>query len=161
MNRDLPENRNSRLWRKLAISRSGDLTATWKAQNVGRDTLKHYGRDIAEALGLADPKSYTAHCWRRSAATLAANAGLSLAQIKALTGHRSDTVVQRYIDRSLSMMLAAAEGTSIGKSSSSRSSFHPSSTCQLAPRPSRSAFEPNSGTGDVHGTLDLFHEDRQ
>ena len=44
---------------------------------------------------------YTGHCWRRTTATLAAAKGMTVPQIKQITGHRSDTVVQNYIDSSI------------------------------------------------------------
>jgi integrase len=73
---------------------SGGVTVTWKAQVVGKMTCKKFSEAIATRLLLPNPLHYTGHCWRRTAATLAANAGLSMAQLKCLTGHRSDTVLQ-------------------------------------------------------------------
>jgi hypothetical protein len=51
--------------------------------------------------------------YHRSAASLAANAGLSLPQLKALTGHKSDAVAQRYIDTCDAMKMVGAKGTAI------------------------------------------------
>ena len=45
----------------------------------------------------------TGHCLRRTAISWAANAGLTLPQIKCLSGHQSDTVVQGYINNSTAM----------------------------------------------------------
>jgi hypothetical protein len=171
------ERKKEKLWRRLSLTRNHP-TATWKAQPVGRDKCKKFGIVIATALDLFEPSTYTGHCWRRSAATLAANAGLSLAQIKALTGHRSDTVVQRYIDRSLPMMLAAANGTSISGPAARDPDHEPSSSRVLQPitgsnkrRLDQGAFRPHAPanpnyninvtiTGNVSGSLGLFQQEQ-
>jgi hypothetical protein len=178
------DNLKTRLWRRCSTSKAGAITCNWTAQNIGVNTCKLFGFQIATALKLADPKSYTGHCWRRSAATLAANAGLSLPQIKALTGHRSDTVVQRYIERSVPMMMAAAEGTSVSSSTyeSKKRPADPTtedrghrgptghSSSSRAPRPQlRSSLQSLvpapvyniavTITGDVSGSLSLLQKD--
>jgi hypothetical protein len=178
------EHKREKLWRRLSLSprqkalEGGRPKATWKAQPVGRDKCKKYGVAIATMLDLFEPWTFTGHCWRRSSATLAANAGLSLAQIKALTGHRSDTVVQRYIDRSLPMMLAAANGTSINGPAAADPDHKPSSSRVLQPmtgankrRLDQGAFRPHAPanpnyninvtiTGNVSGSLGLFQQER-
>ena len=84
--------RNGRLFMKL--------TNKYKpTAPIGKNTLADAGKKLAGILGLPDHDAYTGHCWRRTAVTLACEKGLTLPQIKALTGHRSDTVVQGYIDR--------------------------------------------------------------
>ena len=70
---------------------------------VGKNTISSYGKRIATMLRLENPDGYTGHCWRRTATTLCAEAGLSIPQMKAVTGHRSDTVLQGYIDNSILM----------------------------------------------------------
>jgi len=55
---------------------------------------------FAEFLNKPSPELYTSHVWRRTAITWAAEDGLTLPQIRVLSGHRSDSVVQGYIDRS-------------------------------------------------------------
>ena len=86
-----PPGANQRLFRKINDSKRG-VTVPWASQNVGANTMKAYGKNIATAIGLPNPEKYTGHCWRRSAATLAANAGLTLPQVKALTGYTSGLV---------------------------------------------------------------------
>ena len=68
---------------------------------------------IAEALGLPNPHHYTGHCLRRTSITHAADKGLSLPQIKAISGHKSDTVVQSYISKSDAMRTVAARALSL------------------------------------------------
>lgn len=166
----LPENRSSKLWRRLAANSYGlgKVTVTWRAQAIGKGTTKKFGFQIATALKLPNPEAYTGHCWRRSSATLAANAGLSLAQIKALTGHHSDTVVQRYIERSLPMKLAAADGTACVKESALPCSQPTSQPSQLSTllgkRPSTSSASSGAPVyniqvtiaGNQSGSLGLF-----
>jgi hypothetical protein len=139
------DNLTSRLWRRCTQSPRGGISSSWKAQSIGVNTCKNFGYVIAAALGLDNPKSFTGHCWRRSAATLAANAGLSLPQIKALTGHKSDTVVQRYIERSMPMIEACAAGTAVGDVPVSRKRPRTDDT-QLGRDPSRVGFSSSSGT---------------
>ena len=69
-------------------------------QKIGKNATANYGKEIAFELQLPQPNAYTAHCWRRTAATHLADAGCSLTEIKAVTGHVSDKVAQQYIDRS-------------------------------------------------------------
>ena len=56
---------------------------------------------------------YTGHCWRRVAATLAAEAGLTIPEIKQITGHKSDTVVYGYIAGSKRMKEKAADALAV------------------------------------------------
>jgi hypothetical protein len=67
---------------------------------IGKHTLANYSKEVARAHGYEDWALYTGHSCRRTTVTLAADSGMSLAQIKQITGHKSDTVVQGYIDNS-------------------------------------------------------------
>jgi hypothetical protein len=64
--------RRSRLRRRA----EGDEDGSWPvrladiSQNVGKITMKTYGKVMAAAIGLEEPEKYTGHCWRRIAATL-------------------------------------------------------------------------------------------
>jgi integrase len=75
------------------------MKMSWAAQNVGKGFLANLGRDIAKSLGLANWQQFTGHCWRRTAITWGANAGMTLSQLKAMSGHHSDTVVQVRVTR--------------------------------------------------------------
>ncbi|KAJ1412506.1 hypothetical protein B484DRAFT_402265 [Ochromonadaceae sp. CCMP2298] len=90
----------------------GKLKMGWNAQNIGVASLAAYARDIAKALGLENWLHFSGHAWRRTAITFGVNVGMTLPQVKAMTGHHSDTVVQGYIDRGVPMKLMAAEATS-------------------------------------------------
>ena len=60
-------------------------------QPIGKHTGASYGKVFATLLQIPNPGNFTGHCWRRTAATLAAEEGLSLTEIKILTGHQSDS----------------------------------------------------------------------
>lgn len=113
------EERTGRFFRKLLTNPDG--TVKFSKRVIGEHTAAKIGIFIAKLLNLSEPENYTGHCWRRTATTFAANAGLPLPQIKALTGHKSDTVVQGYIDRSAHMQNVTAQAVAISSSSSSSS----------------------------------------
>jgi hypothetical protein len=80
---------------------------------IGKNTLAKYPKTVATLLQKNDPQLYTGHAWRRTSITLAANRGLSLVQLKNLSGHKSDTVVQGYINDSVPMKETTANAVSI------------------------------------------------
>ena len=55
---------------------------------------------VATILGLKKPELYTGHTFRRTAITMCASKGMTLSEIKLISGHKSDTVAQKYIDQS-------------------------------------------------------------
>jgi hypothetical protein len=102
-------NLNSKLWRKVSDGPSdGVLRPTWKAQNVGRSVLRKIAQCIAHQLKLPEEERYTGHSFRRSAASIASNAGATLMQLKGLGGWKSDAAAQRYIEKSLPAKETAA-----------------------------------------------------
>jgi hypothetical protein len=135
-----------RFFRKIATTKGGKMTVGWKAQNVGKGpcsevtkkgknacscllflhiklTLDFY--TVAALLGKENFKEYTSHCIRRTAISLGANAGMTMSQLKAMSGHKSDTSCEGYIARSMPMKLSAANALSLGgpAAASSRSSI--------------------------------------
>src|SRR6266576_3636155 len=58
-------------------------------------------QDIAKFLNLEDVTSYTGHSFRRSSATILANAGGDLLTLKCHSGWKSSTVAKGYIDDSI------------------------------------------------------------
>ena len=101
------ERRVGRFFRKLTVKSTGGFCST--EQVIGKNTTAKYGKEIANLLHLEAPDSYTGHTWRRTSITFMANAGMSLPQIKSVSGHKSDTVVQGYIDKSEHMQTITAE----------------------------------------------------
>ena len=43
---------------------------TASKQPIGKNTLRHYGIDIANYLGLKNPETYKGHCWRRTSVNI-------------------------------------------------------------------------------------------
>jgi integrase len=58
---------------------------------------------VASVLNLSEPQNYTSHSFRRSGATILAEAGPSLEMIKTAGGWKSDTVARKYIETSSAM----------------------------------------------------------
>ena len=56
---------------------------------------------IATFLGIDEPNKYTSHCFRRTAATIFADSGCSVIQLKNAGGWRSDSIAQSYISESM------------------------------------------------------------
>lgn len=77
-------------------------------QCVGINKFGSVPQKVAEFLGLENAKQYTGHCFRRSSATILANAGGDMFALKKLGGwgKRSDAVVQGYIDNSMESQIA-------------------------------------------------------
>lgn len=69
-------------------------------QNIGLGSIRNVPKNVATILNLPDPEKYKGHSLRRTAATLAANTGMSVEQIKMLTDHLSDKVVHGYVSNS-------------------------------------------------------------
>jgi hypothetical protein len=102
--------RKGRFFKKLKFGEGKIVTTN---QVIGHNTAANYGKVIAGLLKLPEPERYTGHCWRRTATTFAADKGLTLPQIKVLTGHKSDTVVQGYIDNSKVMKNLCSSAVSV------------------------------------------------
>lgn len=69
-------------------------------QCVGINKFGTVPSKIAEFLGLANPKQYTGHCFRRSSATILVDAGGDLLALKRHGGWRSSAVAESYVDNS-------------------------------------------------------------
>jgi integrase len=67
-------------------------------QPVGRNTFGNIPSKVATYLNLPDPKSYTGHCLRRSSATLLADSGGHITDLKRHGGWRSGTIAEGYIE---------------------------------------------------------------
>lgn len=71
------------------------------SQRVGIHTVGGVPKKIAEFLGLANPELYTGHSFRRTSATLLANAGAEFSVLKRHGGWKSSSVAEKYIEDSL------------------------------------------------------------
>ena len=81
------------LWRAIRNNHFFD-------QRVGVNTLGSIPQLVAQYLRLPDPKQYTGHCMRRSAATVAAANGASLETLKKIGRWNSSNVPSLYVDKS-------------------------------------------------------------
>ncbi|XP_066583293.1 tyrosine recombinase XerC-like [Prorops nasuta] len=70
-------------------------------QPVGKNKIAGIPKEIARFLGLNNPDSYTGHCFRRTSATLLADAGANITLIKRHGGWRSEGVAEGYIEESI------------------------------------------------------------
>ncbi|CAG9766248.1 unnamed protein product [Ceutorhynchus assimilis] len=70
-------------------------------QRVGIHSFGKMPSLVAAFLKLPNSNEYTGHCFRRSAATLAADADVYLTSLKRLGGWRSSTVAEGYIEESI------------------------------------------------------------
>lgn len=95
VNRFAAADRKGNFWRKI-----DSVTGRGTNQNIGHNTVSNVYKIVARALNLDNPERYTGQCARRSTATLMASKGATLSLIKSVTGHKSDTVVQHYINES-------------------------------------------------------------
>ena len=55
---------------------------------------------MAELLNLDHPETYTGHCFRRTAATIAVDGGATTQQLQRAFGWKSVHTAQRYVDES-------------------------------------------------------------
>jgi hypothetical protein len=69
-------------------------------QAAGKQKIANLPKEIATFLGLPNPLSYTGHCLRATSATLLADAGISMMNLKRHGGWKSDTVVEGYLRES-------------------------------------------------------------
>lgn len=87
-------------------------------QVVGMNIFANMPKQIASFLNLPNVSSYTGHCFRRSSATLLADAGASITTLKRLGGWRSATTAEGYIEDSIQNKTQISEKI-LGKSSGS------------------------------------------
>jgi hypothetical protein len=144
----------------LGTNANGLVHATWRSHNVGKTLVQNVGKKIADALFLREPERYTGHVFRRTGITLFANTGASLCQIKAYSGHKSNSVPQRYIDTSVPMKTVAATATAttvVPLTSIPSSLLGKRSSTSNSNSSATSTYNINiSVTGDVSGSLGLF-----
>ncbi|KAJ3655406.1 hypothetical protein Zmor_014538 [Zophobas morio] len=70
-------------------------------QRVGIHSFAKMPSVVAEFLNLPNPKEYTAYCFRRSSASLAADSDVDLISLKRLGGWKSFSVAESYIEESV------------------------------------------------------------
>lgn len=70
-------------------------------QVIGKNKISAMPKEIAKYLKLQNPELYTGHCLRRTSASLLADSGADMAQIKRHGGWKSDAVAEGYIENSI------------------------------------------------------------
>jgi hypothetical protein len=94
-------------------------------QPMGSNTIGAIPQAIATYLGKTNAKEYTGHCYRRTGATILANSGVSLLELKQAGGWRSSTVAEGYINESdvSKRKIADAFGNQVASSPDDRPKF--------------------------------------
>ena len=103
------EKRANKAIGKNTIAEFPKRTATFLKEN-----LQSFNKDI---------NKFTGHCWRRTAATWAAESGISLINLKRLGRWESDTVAQNYIGKSRKQKRMNAEAVALPDAKKKESSF--------------------------------------
>lgn len=115
-------------------------------------------RQIAEYLGLPNPTSYTGHSFRRTSATLLANAGADITTLKRHGGWKSSNVAEEYISDSvqneINISHQITKSVNLESLSSSLSSNSNNSTFQSVKKMKRD--EVNSSMTDLKSKLFLY-----
>lgn len=70
-------------------------------QPIGRNKFLNAAKTVATFLHLKDPQLYTGHSFRRTSATLLANAGADILTLKRHGGWRSSTAAEGYVQDSI------------------------------------------------------------
>lgn len=90
-------------------------------QPFGHNSIAQFPKKIALCLQLKNASGFTGHCFRRTAATLLANSGCDVLQLKRMGGWKSSSVAEGYVDSSLegqlkisNMLSSQAEGKGYG-----------------------------------------------
>lgn len=104
--------------------RSGKCTV----QPIGINSFGKMPGSIATFLKLKNPKMYTGHAFRRSAATFLADSGADMRILKRFGGWKSDNVVEGYIEDSLNNKVSIAKKILGDGPSSSTSIINPEIT---------------------------------
>lgn len=119
-------------------------------QPVGINTFGQMPKKIATFLGLENCELYTGHCFRRSSATLLANAGVGMTSLKRHGGWKSATVAEGYIQDSMASKCKIAKSI-LGDRSNSLVSAGGAVTVSatVSAATMSSANESAGGTGSV------------
>lgn len=92
-------------------------------QPVGVNTIGGIPKKIATALGLSESVNYTGHCFRRSSASLLADAGADMHTLKRHGGWKSNNVAEGYVETSIEnkkIIATKIMGSSVSVGSSSK-----------------------------------------
>lgn len=80
-----------------------------RIQNTGKGQINDLHKEACRLLGV-NPSSYSTHTWRRTAATVLADAGVSKTNLKRIGQWKSDAVVEGYIANSVPLRRERVNG---------------------------------------------------
>lgn len=83
-------------------------TSKFINQPMGKHKIEDVGKEIANFLKLDNPNTYTSHCFRRTGATMAADAGATTTQLKRAFGWKAESTAMRYVNNTDSGALEIA-----------------------------------------------------
>ena len=160
--------RTGRFFRKVHCAPTTGAFTVGKIP-VGKNTTSTFGKRVATLLGMAAPEKFTGHTWRRTSITWSAESGRTIPQLKTLSGHHSDSVLQGYIDNSDMMRRDNTVGTSVDPSTVGTKRSTSSAGLQqerraeptargsslAAPASAPIVFNINMAGATVHGSVDL------
>lgn len=116
-------------------------------QVIGKNKIGEVPKQIASFLELPEPKTYTGHCFRRTAATLLSDSGASLQMVKQLGGWKSDKVALGYVENSMFVRENIFRGIVHGSSTAEPRNPQPlTSAAATDPPPSVSAHATDSSS---------------
>lgn len=96
---------------------------------IGKNSLAKIASEVAKYLGKENPESYTGHAFRVTSATVLADEGISVTNLKRHGGWKSDSVAENYIRNSKKIkidtanLLSLADTKNTSKTSSSNTTF--------------------------------------
>ncbi len=99
LNKELPNRRDDILFfNGQKVNKAGK--SKFLDKPLGVNTIGDTGKHIAKFLGLKDPERYTGHCFRRTAATLAAEKQASVFEMQNHFGWKNPKTALEYISKS-------------------------------------------------------------
>ena len=123
------DKQTGRYFRPLKYKDSKHQSITSKTyQPIGKNTVSQFPRTIATILKLPEASEYTGHSWRRTSITIMADAGLSIPQIRSVSGHKSSKVLEGYVEASTAMKEITSGALALGAIGNSSSKSSASST---------------------------------
>lgn len=130
-------------------------------QYIGHNTIAQMPNKIATFLNLADPSSFTGHCFRRTSATILAASGGNTLQLKQHGGWRSATVAEGYIEESLVLKRSIADmlqgpstsSTSVALSAESQCLLSSAAVTSTSSSPLRVPPKNTNETSTLHNTV--------
>lgn len=111
---------------------------------VGINKIGCVAKTVATFLKLDKPEQYTGHCFRRSSATILADAGADITTLKRHGGWKSSAVAEGYVDDSATNRMSIANKIMGAVASSSNQNTSEDSSFFLHPEKESAQQEPSA-----------------